>query len=251
MEQKFMFTLGASFLAGIVSFLSPCILPLLPAYISFLAGDNPQAQCIGNPQAKSIGNPQAQAGTARRSALSGALLFGLGFALVFVLMGATATAIGRLMVQYQHIFSIVLGVVVLVFGLHMTGLLKIKILYNEKKFYINPRYTGRHRLFWAFVLGLAFAFGWTPCISPILGGILTLAAQQSSVQEGMMLLLCYAVGLWLPFIAVALFMQPLLAFISRRPMLAVRSQQVAGVLLIIMGIALMTGYMARLSYLLA
>jgi cytochrome c-type biogenesis protein len=226
-------SLITAFVAGIISFLSPCILPLLPGYLSFLAGTHDVA-----------------ADNYRLRALQGALVFGLGFSLVFVLMGATATAIGRLFVQYQHIFSIIMGVVVIALGLHMIGAFQLKILYREKKIHIKPKRDAK-RLLQAFLIGLAFAFGWTPCVGPVLGGILTMATQQSSVYAGMLLLFVYAMGLWLPFLLAALFSLPVLGWLGKYPKLALRAQQTAGILLILMGVLLCTGYMTRLSYWLA
>lgn len=233
------FNLPAAFIAGVLSFLSPCILPLLPGYLSFLTGFTLD-EASGMDKQKY-----------RLSALKGSIVFGAGFSIVFILLGATATAVGRILIQYQHILSVVMGIVVVILGLHMIGVFQIKFLYNEKKFHIQPKKQSKHRLLQAFFLGLAFAFGWTPCVGPILGGILTMAAQQENVRQGMILLSAYSLGLWLPFLAAALFTMPVLNALAKHPKIALRAQQVAGILLVVMGILLITGYMTKLSYLLA
>ncbi|MDR2884175.1 MAG: cytochrome c biogenesis protein CcdA [Deferribacteraceae bacterium] len=216
-----------AFTAGILSFLSPCILPLLPGYLSFLAGNTLN-------------------GTRdNRRAITGAFIFGLGFTLVFIAMGATATAFGRMLIQYQGIITKVLGVIVLLFGLHLVGLLKIKLLYREKR--VRVLSTVRNRYLHAFLLGLAFAFGWTPCITPILGGILTMAAQRETLAGGMVLLSVYSLGLWIPFAVAALFTVPTLSLLSKYPKLARNAQYLAGGMLIIMGVLLISGQMTRIN----
>lgn len=230
------FNFWAAFAAGVLSFLSPCILPLLPGYLSFITGFTLD---------KSHEKP------GRFRAVKGALAFGAGFSLVFIAMGATATAVGRLFVAYQHIFTAVLGVVVIIMGLHLTGIFRIKFFYNEKKLQVKPKREAKYPLVQAFIIGLAFAFGWTPCVGPILGGILTLAANQDSVTHGILLLSAYSLGLWLPFLAAALFTTPILSFLSKHPKLALRAEQIAGILLIIVGILLVTGYMSYLSTILS
>lgn len=230
------FNLSTAFVAGILSFLSPCILPLLPGYLSFITG-------------YSLDQTDEKAYNFR--AVKGALVFGLGFTIIFVLMGATATAIGRVIVQNLHVLSIIMGIIVIILGLHMLGIFRIKFLYNEKKIHIKAKKESKHPLIQAFLLGLAFAIGWTPCIGPILGGILTMAAHQDSVRSGMMLLSSYSIGLWLPFMLAALFTAPVLGWLAKHPKIALRAQQIAGIVLIIMGALLLTGQMARLSALLA
>jgi cytochrome c-type biogenesis protein len=142
-------------------------------------------------------------------------------------------------------------VVVLIFGLHLLGLLKIPFLYKEKKVHLKLNKKPKYRLLQAFLIGLAFAFGWTPCVGPILGMILTMAMQQEHVSHGMILLTSYSLGLWLPFFIAAVFTVPVLGFLAKRPQIALRAGQISGVLLIIMGILLISGQMLRLSALLA
>lgn len=226
----------SAFIAGLLSFLSPCILPLLPTYLSMLAG-----QTIST---------DTNNATIRLRAVSGAVFFGLGFSIVFVILGAVSSGIGQFLLLYKHIIYTVLGVVVILLGLHMLGILKIGALYKEKRLHVNVFKKSKYRLWQAFIIGLAFAFGWTPCVGPILGGILTLAAQKEHLSEGMTLLLSYSLGLWIPFLLTAIFTSPIMAFLSKYPKLAIRSQQVAGVLLILMGVLLMSGQLSRLSALL-
>ncbi|MFA6003761.1 MAG: cytochrome c biogenesis protein CcdA, partial [Elusimicrobiota bacterium] len=182
-------SLGAAFLAGLASFLSPCVLPLVPGYISFMSGlsvDEISAHCPA---------PEMT----RRTVLAAAC-FVLGFALVFTAMGASASFIGRLLSGHGPLLGRLAGVLVIGFGLHSSGMLTIPWLYRTKRIDSSGVAPG---LVGAFVMGLAFAFGWTPCIGPILAAILTLAATQHSVGQGTALLFVYSLGLGIPFILTA------------------------------------------------
>jgi cytochrome c-type biogenesis protein len=175
-----------AFGAGLVSFLSPCTLPLIPGYLSYISG---------------IGAEEIRAGEKSNTLFATACLFVLGFALVFVAIGATASYIGSLVRPYHSVLTRTAGVFIIVMALVMVGLLKFPIFYGEKRF--HPR---RQFGVWsAFPLGMAFGFGWSPCIGPILGSIFALAATQSSAQRGALLLFVYALGLGAPFLLVALF----------------------------------------------
>lgn len=222
-----------AFAAGLVSFLSPCVLPLVPAYVSYVAGESLQ----GLEGRKFI--PK------KLSTLALSLFFVLGFSTVFVAFGASATAIGQLLMAYRYEANIVAGALVIVFGLLMVGVVKPAWLLRDFRF--QPNCVGG-RPVTAYILGLAFAFGWTPCIGPILGAILTISASSAQVSYGVTLLSIYALGMGLPFLAAAAFTG---AFVKRlRSVRRVgRFLQVgAGGVMIAMGIAMITGYLSAFSF---
>lgn len=181
-------TIPAAGFAGVVSFLSPCVLPLVPGYLAFVSGTG-QAQAAGDAV------PPA------RVVLPRAAAFVLGFTSVFILMGASATRIGQLLSSHAATLSRVLGVVVIVFGLHLMGVFRIPLLYREKR--VQARNEPRS-LAGAYVIGTGFGFGWTPCIGPILGAVLAMAAIQRTVWQGIGLLVVYSLGLGIPFLGAAL-----------------------------------------------
>lgn len=214
--------IGSAFVAGIVSFLSPCVLPLVPGYISLISGMSLDELTKG-----------ADDQDARRKAGIGSVFFVLGFATVFTLLGATASAVGQLLAAYMGILSKLAGGLIILFGLHMTGLIPIKWLYFEKRFKsrgISPGYLG------AFLMGLAFAFGWTPCIGPILAGILAIAATQETVLQGMFLLFVYSMGLGIPFIITGFGVNAFLRFFASYKRFIRWGEIFAGVLLIAIGV---------------
>lgn len=223
-----------AFLGGVVSFISPCVIPLLPAYLSFLTGLSPD-------ELKEQKNGS--------QIIIPALLFVLGFTVVFVALGATASVLGSFMRSYQRIFTIVGGALVVLFGIFMTGIIKVPWLYSEKRLDLSKtKSLGR---FSGFFMGMAFAAGWTPCIGPVLGSILTLASATSSANQGVLLLFVYSLGLAVPFMVVALmfgYFAPYLKFISRY---SVVINRIAGVILIMVGLLIATGMFGRLSLLLA
>jgi len=209
-----------AFLAGIVSFLSPCVLPLVPGYLSMLSG-------------ASIEELKKEAsGSLLRRVLRNSLAFVAGFTLVFVLLGASATWVGQFLRAHQGTFNLIAGFVVIIFGLHLTGLVKIPLLYREARLDAG---SPRRGLGGAFLVGFAFAFGWTPCIGPILAAILTLAAQRETVFQGMFLLGVYSAGLAIPFLLTSLGLSSFLKFYSgfRKHLQAV--EVASGVLLIALG----------------
>jgi cytochrome c-type biogenesis protein len=226
-------SLVTAFLAGVVSFISPCVLPIVPGYLSFISGVN-LAQYKGN---------ETPAGLARRVGItSGA--FVLGFSSVFIALGAAATLIGYYLQQYKRPLGIIGGVVIIVLGLHTAGLLKIKWLLYEKRADVKSRPLG---LLGAYVVGLAFAFGWTPCIGPILAAILLYASQQDTIVKGVLLLTAYSAGLGLPFIVSGLAVNGFFAAFARlrRHMQAV--EYVSGALLIGVGLLLVTDRLTVLA----
>lgn len=216
--------LGVAFLAGVLSFLSPCVLPLIPAYLSFLTG---------------LTSAELSRGASRIKVVVPAVLFVLGFSTVFVAMGATASVLGQFLTEYRAAIEKVAGVAVIAFGVLMLGVIKVPWLYGEARMDLErSRSFGRGA---AFVMGAAFAAGWTPCVGPILGTILTMAGSSSSVSGGALLLFTYSLGLGLPFIAVALLfgrMTGLLKWLNRHSLVMNR---VAGGLLIAIGVLIVTG----------
>ena len=180
-------TLVTSFVAGFLSFVSPCVLPLIPGYISFISGLTlEEMQSAG-------GAPSAS----RRHVLTASIAFVLGFTVIFVAAGASATAIGRFLYQHAPIVEKIAGALLIIFGLHMMGVFRLRLLESDKRIHTQRKPAGPVG---AFLVGTAFAFAWTPCIGPILGGILGLAASRDSVSEGMEMLAMYSLGLGVPFL---------------------------------------------------
>jgi cytochrome c-type biogenesis protein len=217
--------------AGVLSFLSPCVLPIVPPYLAYMGGIS-MSEMRGDQ-------------TARRRVLLPALFFVMGLSTVFLLLGFTASAFGAFFLQNQETFARISGVVVIVFGLHFLGLFRIPLLDREARLDAGDR--GGSAL-GAYVLGLAFAFGWTPCIGPQLGAILSLAAQEASMTRGTALLGVYALGLGMPFLLAALFIERAMGLMTRlkRHMRAIERSM--GVLLLIVGLALVTGAFTDFSW---
>ena len=218
-----------AFLAGVISFLSPCVLPLVPGYLSYIAG-------------RSFDDLQQNHATTPALLLS--LFFVLGFSTVFVSFGAGATALGQALLKYRYEANIIGGAVIIVLGLFMTGIVKIPWLQRDFRF--NATLQGGHPAA-AYVLGLAFAFGWTPCIGPVLGAILTLSAAAGDVSHGVALLAIYSLGLSVPFLVAAAFMR---LFVRQLKLMRDAGRilyPIAGVVLIAMGVAMITGYLSKIA----
>jgi cytochrome c-type biogenesis protein len=223
----------AAFIAGVISFLSPCVLPLVPGYISYIAG-------------RSVaGEPGGGAVALRLPAVGLSVCFVLGFSTVFVLLGASVTALGQLLLAYRYELNFVGGAIIILFGLFLIGLLKPVWLMREFRF--HAAIPGGRPLS-AYVLGLAFAFGWTPCIGPILGAILTVGAASATVSGGVALLAIYSLGLGVPFLLTALFTGGLMARLKAFGRIGRLLQLAAGIVLVLMGIAMMTGQLSAFSY---
>jgi cytochrome c-type biogenesis protein len=184
-------SLVAAFVAGVFSFISPCVLPLVPGYISFISGVS----------FEDMQRPGAAASRTRRQMLLTSLAFVVGFSLVFIAFGASATALGRTLVRQRAILEKAAGVLVILFGLHLSGVFRIRWLDRDTRIQTSRRPAGP---LGALVVGVAFAFGWTPCIGPILGGILTVAGSRNTVSEGVLLLAVYSAGLGVPFLLTSL-----------------------------------------------
>ncbi len=220
--------------AGFVSFLSPCVLPLVPAYVSYVAGQSLH------------GSHPAMGARVRLTAGVMSVFFVLGFSAVFITLGASATALGRLLLHYRYEANLVGGAIVLAFGLFMLGLAR-HVTWFHRDLRFHPRLAGGHPGA-AFVLGVAFGFGWTPCIGPVLGAILTAGALQNSLSASMGLLGAYALGLGVPFVLAAVFMRELVGRLkwlrhAGRPL-----QIVAGAVMVLMSVAIMTGKLSEFSY---
>jgi cytochrome c-type biogenesis protein len=222
----------AALLGGLISFLSPCVLPLVPPYLSFLAGTTFDRLQATDDRA------------VRGRAVLAALLFVAGFTTVFVLLGATASALGQVVRQYLSVLSTVAGVAIIAMGLHFLGVLRIGLLYREARFHV-PRPVG---LWGAYVMGLAFAFGWTPCIGPILAAILAVAGSETSVAKGAVLLAVYSAGLGIPFLLAAFAMKPFAAFMKRMRARFALVERTMGGLLVLTGIAFLAGWLADASF---
>ena len=217
--------------AGLLSFVSPCVLPIVPPYLAYMSG-------ISMPQM--TGDP----GAGRRVILP-ALFFVLGLSTVFLFLGFAASAFGAFFLQNQVLFTRISGLVVIVFGLHFLGIFRIPFLDREAR--INVEGSGGSAL-GAYVLGLAFAFGWTPCIGPQLGAILSLAASEASVARGTVLLGTYAAGLGIPFLLAAIFIQRAVGVMNRLKPHMGKIEKAMGALLILVGIALATGAFSAFSF---
>ncbi len=224
--------LPAIFLAGVVSFFSPCVLPLVPAYVSYITGE-------------SIDGSGNGAVSARLPALIMSLFFVLGFSVVFIVLGASASALGESLLKYRYETNIAGGAIITVFGLFMTGLIKLPYLQRDTRFHLNVDGGGPIS---AFVLGLAFGFGWTPCIGPILGAILAASAVAATLNQGIALLAVYALGLSLPFLAAAVFADRFLIRLRSMRRMGKTLHIVAGVIMIITGIAMITGYLSAFGF---
>jgi len=223
----------AALLAGMLSFLSPCVLPLVPPYLVYLTGTS--LERFADAQTK----PRAG-----RQTIAAALLFVLGFSTVFVALGAGASVVGAVLRAYSGELAIVAGIAIVIMGLHFLGITPIAWLMREKRLEVAKPIG----LWGAYLMGLAFAFGWTPCIGPILAAILAVAASEATVAKGAGMLAIYSLGLGVPFIVAALAVEPFAAFLARfRKSLGLVEKAMGG-LLVLTGIAFLTGAVSQASY---
>ncbi len=211
-----------AFLAGVASFVSPCVLPLVPGYISLISGLSLEELAKGEDRS-----------LIWKRAGVGSIYFVMGFSLVFICLGASASFVGQLLSTHMAVLSKIAGAVIVVFGLHVTGWVPIKLLYYERRFQANNAAPGAVG---AFVMGLAFAFGWTPCIGPILAAILSLAATQDTVAKGVFLLAVYSLGLGIPFILTGFGVPVFLRIFARYKPFIRYGEMGAGLLLIAVGL---------------
>ena len=222
-----------AFAAGIVSFLSPCVLPLVPGYVSYVAGRTVGQRASGGTVAVAL------------PALGLSICFVLGFTTVFVALGASATALGQLLIAYRYELNIAGGVVIILFGLFLIGWVRSSWMQSEARFHASPP-SGRAAS--AYVLGLAFAFGWTPCIGPILGAILTVSASSYTVMDGVALLAIYSMGLGVPFLLAALFTDALTRRLRTLGRVGRSLRFLAGTIMVLMGAAMITGHLSAFAF---
>ena len=218
-----------SFVAGIVSFLSPCVLPLIPGYLSFICGTD-----LENLQKKS-----------KYFILEKSLLFVLGFSIIFILLGASSTFFGSFLLNKSNIFSNVIAIIIIFFGLYLLGIVKFNFLNNEFKFYIS-KYS--NSFFFPLIVGMGFAFGWTPCIGPILGSILALASLENTLIQGIFLLITYSIGLGIPFVLAGYYMGNFLIFSKKARKFISKIQKISGLILIVTGILILTSKLQSIGF---
>ena len=218
-----------SFVAGIVSFLSPCVLPLIPGYLSFICGTD-----LENLQKKT-----------KYFILEKSLLFVLGFSIIFILLGASSTFFGSFLLNKSNIFSNVISIIIIIFGLYLLGIVKFNFLNNEFKFYIS-KYS--NSFFFPLIVGMGFAFGWTPCIGPILGSILALASLENTLIQGIFLLITYSIGLGIPFVLAGYYMGNFLVFSKKARKFISKIQKISGLVLIVTGILILTSKLQSIGF---
>ena len=217
-----------AFGAGLISFLSPCVLPLIPGYISYISGES-----LGDIVEK------------QKKILLKTILFSLGFSLVFISFGATASFVGNLLLEYSNSLRIVAGLVIIIFSLQLIGILNLNFLNKEKRIY-TKNYS--NNLFFPVVVGAAFGFGWTPCIGPVLGSILALAATESSIGKGILLLSFYSLGLAIPFVLSGYGISKFLEFSKNFKKNIRRISILGGIILLITGVLIITNKLQMIGY---
>lgn len=217
--------------AGVISFLSPCVLPIVPPYLAYMGGIS-----MADMRDDKISN---------RPAIVAAAFFVMGLSTVFIFLGFAASVFGQMFLAYQDVMGRIAGVVIILFGLHFVGIINLPFLSREARLDAGDR---GGSAFGAYILGLAFAFGWTPCIGPILGVILSLAAQEASIARGTILLVAYAIGLGLPFIIAAVFINRAIGVMNRFKRHMGLVEKVMGGLLIVVGLMLVTGAFTTLAF---
>ncbi|MBF0117320.1 MAG: sulfite exporter TauE/SafE family protein [Desulfobacterales bacterium] len=213
----------AAFIAGLISFFSPCILPLVPAYFTFITGFSIQDLTEGI------------TAKIRRDVIISTISYVLGFSFIFILMGATASFLGGFFIKYKDIIRIAGGVLIIIFGVHLTGLLRIRSLDFEKRVHVKK---APINFLGGFFVGMAFGAGWSPCVGPLLGSILSIAAMHETVTKGIILLGVYSLGMALPFIIISIFINFILVFIKRIMPIMQKINFIAGSLLIFIGVLL-------------
>ena len=218
-----------SFFAGIISFLSPCVLPLIPGYLSFICGTD-----LEELQKKS-----------KYLILQKSLLFVLGFSIIFIFLGASSTFFGSFLLNRSQIFSNIIAIIIIFFGMYLLGIIKFNFLNNEFRFYLS-KYS--NNFFFPFVVGMGFAFGWTPCIGPILGSILALASLENTLTEGIFLLITYSIGLGIPFVLAGYYMGNFLIFSKKARKFISTIQKTSGVILVLTGILILTSKLQTIGF---
>ena len=222
-----MFELFIALIAGLLSFLSPCVLPLIPGYISYISG-NSLNELIEK----------------KNTNLTPIILFSLGFSIVFIIFGAASTYLGKILLQNSHELRIAAGILIIIFSLHIIGIINLKFLNYEKRIQTKSN----TNFYSPILIGMAFAFGWTPCIGPILGSILALAATEDSINKGILLLFFYSFGLAIPFILSGYLIQKFLIFSKNFKRNIKLVSRLGGIILLITGILILTNQLQALGY---
>jgi cytochrome c-type biogenesis protein len=226
-------TVLTAFAAGLISFLSPCVLPLVPGYISIISGFSLDQLKV-----------ESRKPSLTRIVLVNSVMFILGFSITFISLGASASWLGQILLSKMTLLYRVAGVIIIIFGLHLLGVFKINFLYQDKRFHNVKKPRGP----WgALVLGLAFAFGWTPCIGPILAGILTVASTKQTIMQGVLLLAVYSLGLGIPFLMTSLGLNRFLSFYSRFKSHLRAVEMASGALVIAVGFLILTNNLSRMA----
>jgi len=233
MDSSIGFAIVTAFFAGILSFLSPCVLPLVPGYISIISGFS-----LDQLKGKALDT------SLKRAVMMSSLMFILGFTISFIALGATATAVGKLLLTRMPYLRIIAGIIMIVFGLHVLGILRIKALYQDTRMHKVQTSSG---MLGALVLGLVFALGWSPCLGPILSGILGLASEQETVLKGMGLLFVYSSGLGIPFLLTSLGLNQFLSFYNRFKRHFRALEIISGILILGVGVLILTDRMTQLN----
>lgn len=226
---------AGALIAGVLSFLSPCVLPLVPPYLCF----------IGGVTFEQLTDEQAAEAGLRRRVMMAAIAFVLGFAVVFTAFGATASVVGQAMARHADLLAKIAGGIIIVLGLHFLGLFKIGVLQRDARLHPERKPAG---LIGAFVIGMAFAFGWTPCVGPALAAILFVASSEDQAYHGASLLLVYALGIGIPFIVAAALIGPFMGFMQRFRRHLGRIEQAMGAFLVLTGILFITGSVNEIGF---
>jgi len=227
-------SVGGALLAGLISFVSPCVLPIVPAYLAYLAGISFEELKTGD-----------QSSVAARRIVWSAVAFVLGFTTIFVALGATASIVGQSIARHLDTLAIIAGAILIIMGLHFLGLFRIPLLYREARIHVSNKPAG---LAGAYVMGLAFAFGWTPCVGPVLAAILFVAGAKDTAMRGAVLLSAYSIGIGIPFIIAAIFAGRFIGWAGRFRKYMRQVEMAMGVILIVTGVLFMTGQMANIAY---
>jgi cytochrome c-type biogenesis protein len=227
-------SLGGALIAGLLSFVSPCVLPLVPPYLAWLAGVSFEELRTEEP-----------GGAQRRRIVMSALAFVLGFSTVFIALGATASVVGQTIAQYFDTLAMIAGVLILIMGLHFLGVFRIAFLYREARVQVARKPAG---LIGAYLIGLAFAFGWTPCVGPVLAAILFVAGSEGTAARGALLLAVYSLGIGIPFLLAAAFASRFLNWATKFKRHLGTVEKTMGGLLVVTGILFMTGQMSVISF---